>query len=161
MEDMIFDIGEKGPIVAYQEDRLISVVKVVCQPLCRFEIDVIRRLIEQKDIGCTHQLPRQAESSAFATAQLIQRLCARFFRIEPQTLKYCVNPWGKRVASLAIESFEIAVVSRQHLGGSSLSNSRELTALLCQRAFEGKKTRKLARSCFPDSLRATEIAMLL
>ena len=158
---MIHDIGEKCPIVAYQQDGLVSVVQVVFEPPGGFEIEVIRRLVEQKDVGRAHQLSCQAESSAFATAQLLQRLCARFLRIEPKTLKHCVYPWGKRVASLAIESFEIAVVPRQHLRGSGLPDLRELPALLRQRVFEREKIREFSRSRFPDSLRPTEIAMLL
>jgi hypothetical protein len=88
-------------------------------------------------------------------------LCARFLSVEPKTLKHRVYSWGKRVASLAIESFEIAVVPCQHLRGGCFSDLRQLAALLRQRVFEREKLREFPRSHFPNSLRATEIAMLL
>jgi hypothetical protein len=87
-------------------------------------------------------------------------LGARFLGIEPKTLKHSVYPWGKRVASLAIEPFEIAVVPRQHLRGGGLSDLCERAALLRQRVLEGKKIREFTRSRFPDGSRATKIAVL-
>jgi len=122
---------------------------------------VIRRLIEQKDIGRAHQLSCEPEPSAFATAQLLQWLCTRFLRVEAKTLKHCVYPRGKRVTSFAIESFEIAVVSGQHLWGSGFPDLCELAALLRQRVLEREKIREFPRSRLPDSLRSTEVAMLL
>jgi hypothetical protein len=121
---------------------------------------VIRRFIEQQNVGRTHELPRQAKSSAFATAQLLQRLGARFFGVEPKTLKHRVHPWGKRVASLAIESLEIPIVPRQHLRGSGFPDLCELGALLRQGVLERQQIREFSRSSLPDSLCAPEIAML-
>src|ERR1700738_2840632 len=161
MEHVIHDIGEKRPIVADQQNRLVSVLQVIFEPSGRLEIEVISRFIEQQNVGRAHQLPRQAKSSAFAAAQLLQRLGARFLRIEPKTLKHRVHPWGKRIPSLAIESLEIPVVPRQHLRGSGLPDLCEPTALLREGVLERQQVREFSRSRLPDSLCATEIAKLL
>jgi hypothetical protein len=161
MEHVIHDIREKCPVMADQENRLVSVFQVVFEPSGRLEIQVIRRLIEQQDISRANELPCQAKSSAFATAQLLQRLGACFLCVESETLKHCIHPRREGVASLAIESFEIAIVPREHLRRSSLSDLCELAALLRQRVFEREKLREFSRSHLPDCLGSGEIAMLL
>jgi hypothetical protein len=161
MEHVIYDVRKKGTVVTDQQNRLVGVFQIVLEPSCGLEVEVIRRLIEQKDVSRAHQLSCEPESPAFAAAQLLQRLRARLFGIEPKTLKHSIYPRSKRVASLAIESFEIAVVPRQHLRRGSLSDLCELAALLRQRVFEGEKVREFTGSSFPDGSRATEIAELL
>jgi hypothetical protein len=115
MEDVVYDVCKKSAVVTDQQNRLVGILQVILEPSRGLEVEVIRRLVEQKDVSRAHQLSCQAESPAFAAAQLLQWLCTRFFGIKPKTLKHSVDPRGKRVASLAIESFEIAVVLRQHL----------------------------------------------
>src|ERR1700716_1652825 len=100
MEHVIHDIREKCPVMADQENRLVGGFQVVFEPPGRLEIQMIRPLIEQQDLGRANELPGQAKSSAFTTAQLLQRLGARFLCVESETLKQCIPPRREGVSSL-------------------------------------------------------------
>ena len=157
---MIHHIGEKCPIVADQKNRFVGICEVVLQPACRFEIEMVRRLVEQKHVGRAYQLSRQTESSALPAAQLSERLRARLLRIESKSLQHGVDTRRERVAAFAIESLEISIVPRQHLGDAA-SPTLTAVALLRERVLEREQIGELSGARFPDRFRAAEVAMLL
>ncbi len=67
MEHVIHYVGEESTIMTDQQDCLVGISKVVLQPTRRFQIEVIRWLIQKQNVGGTHQLPRQTKPSSFTT----------------------------------------------------------------------------------------------
>ena len=122
MEHMVHHIGEKCAIMTDQQNRFVGISKVVLQPARRFQIEVIRWLIQKQDIGATYQLPRQAEPSTLTTAQLFEWLSARFLRIKAESLQHRVHPRSESVATFAIESLEIAIILGEHLRSGRLTH---------------------------------------
>ena len=82
MEHMIHDIREKGTIVTDQKNCFIGIPEILLQPAGCLEIEVISRLVEQKDVSGTYQLSRQAQASALTPAQLLERLGTSFLRVK-------------------------------------------------------------------------------
>ena len=77
---------------------------------------MIRRFVEEKYVSRANELSREAESPSFPTTQLLQRLRASTLGIEAKTLQNCINAGCECISALPIESLEILVVFREHLG---------------------------------------------
>jgi hypothetical protein len=160
VENVIDDIAEKGTVVADQENRLVRIPEVLLQPARRFQIEVIGRLVQQQNIGSTHQLARQPEPAALSSAQLCEWLGSSFLGIEAKALQHCINSRGEGVSAFAVETLEVAIVSRQHLRRGRFADFGQHICLLRQRALEREEVGELSSTSFPDGLRATEVTVL-
>lgn len=161
MENVIHYVGEKCTIMTDQQHRLVGISKVILQPACRFQIEVIRWLIQKQNVGATHQLPRQTKPSAFTTAQLFERLGAGFLRIETQSLQDGIHPWSESVSAFAIESLEVAIILGEHLRRGGLTHLRQEVGLFGKGKLEREQIRKLSCAGFPHCLGPTKVAVLL
>ena len=161
MQNVIGNLGEECPIVADQQDRFVGAAKILLEPACRFQIQVIGWLVEEQDVSCTHELTGEAESSSFSSTQLIQRLCTGSLGVEAEPLKHRIYPRRKRITPLALESLQITIVLRQHLWRGSFTCSSECFRLAGESALQPEQLREFAGSGFPDSRRVSKVAMLL
>ena len=161
MEHVIHHIGEKCTIMTDQQDRLVGISELIFQPARRFQIEVIRRLVQKQDVCGTYQLPRQAKPSAFTTTQLFERLGARFFRIEPQPLQYGINAWSESVSAFAIESLKVAIIPAEHLRRSRFTHLRQEVGLFGKGALQREQISELPCASLPHRLGSAEVAMLL
>ena len=50
MQNVVDDICEKCAVVTDDNDRLVARDQVVLEPLCRFQIEVVGRFVEQKEV---------------------------------------------------------------------------------------------------------------
>jgi hypothetical protein len=92
VQHMIHDAIQKGAVVRDDQDRLRRLSQVLFQPARRFQIQMVRGLVEQHHVGRDHQLPRQRHAAAFAAAQVRQRFASRLRRVETESLEHCVHP---------------------------------------------------------------------
>src|SRR3954470_16609361 len=115
MQHVVYDVCEKGSVVADQQNRFVRIAQIIFQPSRRLEIEMVRRLVEQQDISCTHELACETEPATLAATQLRERLGARSFRIEAKALQHRVDPRRERVASFTLEALKVAIVSREEL----------------------------------------------
>src|SRR5207237_7550309 len=69
MKNVVNHIGEKGTVMTDQEHRFVGVPKIFFEPACRFQIQMIARLIQQQYIGTAHELSRETASSPFLTTE--------------------------------------------------------------------------------------------
>jgi hypothetical protein len=122
---------------------------------------VIRRLVQQQDVGGAYQLSRQAKSSALSATQLFERLRAGFLRIEAQSLENGIHTRCERVAAFTIETLEVSIIFRHHLGCGGLTYLRELVCLFCKGKLQCEQVCKFTGAGFPYSLRTAEVAVLL
>ena len=77
--------------------------------------------------------------------------------VEPEPLENGVDTRSYRVSSLALESFEVAPVSRQCC---SVAHFRQCVGLLGERLLEREQFGEWACRCFPDSCGDPEVAVL-
>src|SRR5690606_17704642 len=110
VEDVISDAIEEHAVVADDEYRAVDIAQVLLEPERRIEVEVVGRLVEQPDVGGRDELPRQTDAAALSAAQSVQPLRARGFRIEAETVQHRVDARAERVAPLALEAVQIAIV---------------------------------------------------
>src|SRR5690606_40845709 len=96
-------------------------------------IQVVRRLVEEVDVGRRDELPREGDAPAFAAAQRRERPPPRLLGIEAEPVQDGVDAWGDGVAALPLEPFEVAVVAGARLFRWVVGQRR---GLLRERAFE-------------------------
>ena len=100
---------------------------------------MVRRFVEQQHVGGTHELARQAESSALAAAQLRDGRGARGGGIEAESVQHRVDARRDRVAAFALEALEIlAVAVERRLARVVLQPSRLLDERLLEREQVGE-----------------------
>jgi hypothetical protein len=148
---------EEGAIVAHQYDRTIQLSQIALEPLGRFEVQMVRGLIEQEDVGRCHELTREPDAPAFPSTQLRQRLTPGDGRIEPESLEHGIDARSDRIAALALEPFQVAPVSRQCC---PVARFRHGMGLLGERLLEREKLGEGARRRFPDGRGVSEIPVL-
>jgi hypothetical protein len=76
-------------------------------------VEMVRRLVEEEDVGGGDELARQPDPPSLAAAQLVEWLLTSCGRVEAQSLQHRVDPRGDRVAALLLEPLEVTSVSRQ------------------------------------------------
>jgi hypothetical protein len=160
VENVIDDAGEKGAVVADQENRFVRISEVLLQPPRRLQVEVIGWFVEKQNIRGTYQLPCQSESSTLSTAQLLDRLSASLFGIKAKTLKHCVHSRSEGISAFPVKTLEIPIVSRQQLWGRGFSDFSQHSPLFRQRALEREQIGKFSSTGFPYGLSTAEIAML-
>ena len=117
----------------------VAVLQILLEPLGGLEIQVIGRLVEQQHVAGRHELARQAEPSALAARQRLERTRARFGGVEAEAVKHGIDARRDRVAAVVLESLEVVAVARERrLAGVRAERDR----LLGQRALEGEQARR-------------------
>src|SRR5690349_15877313 len=110
MQHMINYCREKGAIMAHQHHGPVQLLQVAFEPLCRFEVQMVRGLVEQEDVGWCDELACQANPATLSSTQVRQRLATGAGRIEAKTLKNRINARCDGVAALTLESLQVAPV---------------------------------------------------
>ena len=59
------------PVMGYRDDDSLEAVKIVFQDHQRLNIKVIRRLVQDQDIRCTHEDLQKVKASSLAAGQLL------------------------------------------------------------------------------------------
>src|SRR6476659_9285953 len=101
--------------MADQQHGAIDAAQELLEPTRCFQIEMVRRLVEEKNIGGADELASETESAALTSTELRQRLDACRFRVEAEAVKHCVDARGESVAIFALETLKVSVVAGQHL----------------------------------------------
>ena len=152
---------EERAVVADQEHGGVEAAEIVLEPARGLEVEVVGGLVEQEHVGGRHELLGETEPSPLAAAQLVQRASARLVGVEAEAVEHRVDAGGDRVAALAIEALEIAVVPGQHLRGAAVARLRQGRGLFRQRVLEREQLAEGAGGGLPDRGGTTEIPVLL
>src|SRR5436305_1233759 len=96
------------------QKSLVAVLDEAFEPPCCFEIEMIRWLVEQENIGGAYKLASKTKPASFASAQFGDLPGARSVRIESKAVENGVHARRKLVTSFSLESFEVAVVFREY-----------------------------------------------
>src|SRR6267378_2708298 len=113
MQHVIHCRGEKSAVMAHEQDGPLTRGEVLLEPPGRLEIQMVRRLVEQQDIGRRHELAGQAEAAELATTQRGQRRDAGLGGIELEAVQYGVDARRDGVATLALEALQVFAVPGQ------------------------------------------------
>ena len=149
---------EKRTIVADADDGAIGVAQILLEPRRRFEIEVIRRFVEQQDFRRRGQLPRQRHAPAFTTTERTDAGGPGGLRIEADTHQHGVHLGGHLIATLAVEALEIAAVLLHRLLAVIVL---EVGRLLGQRLLERAQIAEGAGHDLPQSHAVGEAAVLV
>ena len=158
---MIDDRLQERAVVADHEHGGVEAPQVVLEPGGGLEVEVIGGLVQQQHVGRRHQLLRQAQAPALPAAQPREVPRPGVVRIEAQAVEYGVDPRGQRVASLAIEPLQVAVVAGEHLRGAAVAGLSQLGGLLAERALEREQLAEGAGGRLPHRGGAGELPVLL
>ena len=71
LDDLAADRADEGAIVRHQHERARVLGEVRLEPLDRGQIEVVRRLVHQQEIGLAHQHLGQLEPAALAARQRV------------------------------------------------------------------------------------------
>src|SRR5678816_3971915 len=96
----------------------------------------------------------------FSTAQLLKQACARFYRIEPKSVKNGIDARSKRISAFSIDFLQVPVVTGKHRRCGSLSKLSDLYRLFSQGLLEREQICERASSRFPYRRCFTKVAML-
>src|SRR5690606_36398774 len=158
VEDVISDAIEEHAVVADDEYRAVDIAQVLLEPERRIEVEVVGRLVEQPDVGGRDELPRQTGAAALSAAQSVQPLRARGFKIEAENVQHRVDARAERVAALALEAVQLAIVPVECGLRRVL---RQRMRLLGERRLERDQLRELPRDRLVLRLHGTEVAVLV
>src|SRR5699024_2924222 len=114
VQHVIHNVCKKCSVMTDEQDRFVCGLEIALQPLGCVEIEVIGRLVQQKDVCRTYELTRDAKAAALTATQLRMRTCSRFNRIEAESVENRVDTRGERVTTLSIEALQIAIISCEH-----------------------------------------------
>ena len=131
---MIGHDGEKGAIVADTDHGPIGLAQILLEPRRRFEIEVIRGLVEQQDFGGRGELSGQRDTSAFTATQRADVRGLRRLGVEADAHEHGVDLGGHLIATVTIEAFEIPAVLFHRLFAMIVL---EIGGLFGQRLLEG------------------------
>ncbi len=70
LEDPARDVVEEVPVVRDRDHGAVVVLQVPFEPGDRLRVEVVRRLVEQEQIGLAEQEPAQRDPAPFASTQL-------------------------------------------------------------------------------------------
>ena len=69
LEDPARDVVEEVPVVGHRDDGAVVLLQVPLEPRDRLGVEVVRRLVEQQQIGLRQQQAAQRDPAALATGQ--------------------------------------------------------------------------------------------
>ena len=70
LEDPARDVVEEVAVVGHRDDGAVVVLQVPFEPRDRLRVEMVRRLVEQQQVGLAEQQAAQRDPAALATAQL-------------------------------------------------------------------------------------------
>ena len=158
MQHVIHGGGQKGAVMAHEQDRPLTRSQVLLEPAGRLEIEVIRRLVEQQDVGGRHELAGQAESAQLAAAQRRERRDAGLGGVELETVQHGVDARRDGIATLALEALQVFAVPRQR---SQRGVVGKIRGLFHQGLLQRQELGELAGRGFPDGRGGAVVAVLL
>ena len=91
MQNVIDDVLQECPIVTDEEHGHRRFAKELLEPTRRLQVEVIRRLVEQKHLATSDQFSGQTETPPFASTQLPDGRRARLLRLEPESVQYSID----------------------------------------------------------------------
>src|SRR5947209_17453002 len=143
--------------MAHEHYLPLTLGYVLLEPPRRLEIQVIRRLVEQQDVGGRHELAGQAEPAELAAAQRGQRRYAGLGRIELEAVQHCVDAGREGVATLALETLQVFAVLGQRAGRRVVG---EVGGLFHQGLFQRQQLGELAGGRLPNRRRGAVVTVL-
>src|SRR5512140_3624983 len=161
VEYVIGDVLQKRAVVADEYHRLIRRSEIFLEPPSRLEIEMVRRLVEQKHIGRRDELARETYPSTLPPAQALERSCSRIHWVEAEPVQHRVHARRDRVASLPLEPLQIMRVAIQHLLAHRRAELAHSRGLISERLFQREELRELSRCRLPHRFRVAEVTMLL
>src|SRR5947208_5226296 len=109
---------QKFTIVRDHDNRARITSQIFLEPLKRFEIEMIRRFVEQKKIGLHHEQPREMSAHDPAAAQGARRAIEiSFAKSESGQDPFCF--WFELPPAVLVKNMERIVISRL---GSGISD---------------------------------------
>ena len=161
MKRVVDHCREKSAVMTDQQYRGARAAEVFLEPLGRLEVEVIRRLVEEQDVGRRHELPGESHPPAFASAQRIEAFRPRICRVETKPVQHRIDTGSDLVPTLALESLEVVRVSIEHRGRRRITEFSDASRLLAQRALEVEQMLERAGNRLPYRDRIAEVSVLL
>ena len=82
-QDPAGHVVQEVPVMGHGDDRALVLLEVLLKPLDRFGVQMVRRLIQQEDIGFLDQQPAERDPALFPTGENLD-LC--FWRLTPKRI---------------------------------------------------------------------------
>src|SRR5207245_1434197 len=158
MQHVIHGGGQKRAVMAHEQHGPLTVGGVLLEPPRRLEIQVIRRLVEQQDVGGRHELAGQAEPAELAAAERGQRRYAGLGGIELEAVQHRVDARRDGVATLALEALQVFAVLGQRAGRRVVG---KVGGLFHQGLFQRQQLGELAGGRLPNRRRGAVVTVLL
>ena len=151
LEDPLGDVGEEVAVVRHDDERPPELLQVRLEAESRLRVEVVRRLVEEKDVGVREEKPRDRDAAALAA------------REDADLLR---PVWAAEVGHAALhEVLEVPVVVRVddrleplHLRGGL--GVVELAAEVLVASHHGLRVRNALHNRFEDGLRVVELRLL-
>ena len=157
---MIDHVGEKGAVMADQEERFLRISEIVLEPTRRLEIEVIRRLVQKQDIGGTHKLPRQPNLPRSPPLNCSSGCVRAFSASKPRPCSTASTRGAKYIPLLDRTARDPDRTWRAAAAWQLSPTCGQHVRLFRQRALEREEIGELARSRFPNRLGAPKITVL-
>ena len=103
VQHMIDRLVEERTVMTDHHDGLTKLAEVRLQPARGIEVEVVRRFVEQQQLGRCRQLRCEPHAASLTSTQPLQQPRARFHGVEVQALQHLVDARGKVVAALVHE----------------------------------------------------------
>ena len=69
LQDPAGHVVQEVPVMGHGDDRALVLLEVLLKPLDRFGVQMVRRLIQQEDIGFLDQQPAERDPALFPTGE--------------------------------------------------------------------------------------------
>ena len=69
LEDPLGDVGEEVAVVRHDDERPPELLQVRLEAESRLRVEVVRRLVEEKDVGVREEKPRDRDAAALAARE--------------------------------------------------------------------------------------------
>ncbi len=105
LHDAGADPVHKIPVVGHHQHAAPVIAQIILQPAKGFQVQVVRRLVQEKDIGLLQQKPAQIEPCQLSPGKHGSLLVLHFFR-KPQALEH---PLDRRLPGITARVLKSAV----------------------------------------------------
>ena len=144
----VHDVGrgavEEVPVVGDEEGRPLAADEPLLEPHHRVEIEVVGRLVEEKQVRAAHQGLREVEPDP-PTAREVRDGAGEVLRVEPEPVE---NPPRSRLRGIAVDGLELRVRGRR--GGGRRLAARPPRCRSAPRGAAGRRPSS-SRGRSPDS----------
>src|SRR5688572_7057605 len=115
VQRVIDDVREKRAVVADEQHGRARTPEIALEPVGRFEVEMVRWLVEQQDIRRCNELPRESDATTLPPAQRVEALRSGLGRVEAQPVQHRVDACRYLVPTFAFESFQVVGIAVEHL----------------------------------------------